>query len=81
LALLLADDLESTLELLPIPGEPAGQGAQPPAPAAFADYLLGMWAFSTEIVRAVEALVAPTLPPPGQVAAGTAPEPDGPLLR
>lgn len=83
LALLLADDLEDTLGLLPIPGEAAGE--QAPAddgqPASFADCMLGLWAFAREITCAVDALVAAS-PVAGDV---VAPSPDferaGPLLR
>jgi hypothetical protein len=76
-ALLLADDLAETLELMPIPGQPAGDRAAPPAPAAFADLVLGLWAFSRELVDAVEALAAPTLPPPGELRAGEPAQPEG----
>jgi len=68
LALLLADDLEASLELPPVPAEPSSaRHVREPAPVAFADFALGMWAFSTEIVRGVEALAAPRLPPAGLV--------------
>jgi hypothetical protein len=83
LALLLADDLEDTLALLPIPGESAG--AQAPADdgerASFADCVLGLWAFAREISRAVDALVG-SAPGLGDVIA-PAPEFEraGPLLR
>ena len=83
LALLLADDLEDTLALLPIPGEAAGD--QAPAddgqPPAFADCVLGLWAFAREITCAVDALVG-VAPAAGDL---VAPAPDferaGPLLR
>ena len=84
LALLLADDLEATLELMPIPGRMAGEtAATQPAPAAFVDCVLGLWAFSRETVRAVEALAAPLLPPLSSFTADSAPdqETDGSLLR
>ena len=82
-ALLLADDLDDTLALMPIPGEPAGQRAQPPTESAFPDLVLGLWAFSRELVAAVDALAAPTLPPPGELRHGAAPgaPPEGELLR
>ena len=83
-ALLLADDLETTLELLPIPSHMTGaQGSREIKPATFVDCLLGLWAFSRELVHAVEALAAPTLPPPGETmrAVGPGPEPRSPLLR
>ncbi|MBI2368667.1 MAG: hypothetical protein HYV08_00165 [Deltaproteobacteria bacterium] len=85
LALLLADDLEETLNLLPIPGEPAGARAAPEetVPATFVDCVLGLWAFSMELIRAVEALAAPTLLPQGAVMrdAERGREREGPLLR
>lgn len=83
-ALLLADDLETTLELLPIPSQMTGApGSQEMEPATFVDCLLGLWAFSGELVRAVEALAAPTLPPPGEVVRAERPgsEPESSLLR
>jgi hypothetical protein len=82
-ALVLADDLAETLALLPIPGEAAGERAQPLDEWTFADLVLGLWAFSRELVAAVEALAEPTLPPAGEVRVGAAPDerPDGELLR
>jgi hypothetical protein len=82
-ALVLADDLAETLELMPIPGEAAGERAEPAAPSEFVDLVLGLWAFSRELVVAVEALAAPTLPPVDELRAGEppAPAPDGDLLR
>lgn len=60
-ALLLADDLEDTLQLLPIPGQSVGvQNAPELETATFVDCLLGLWAFSGELVRCVEALATPT---------------------
>jgi hypothetical protein len=82
LALLLADDVHETLDLLPIPPEMAGaHGAEEPPPAEFADFLLGWWAFSVEAARAIELLAAPTLESPGAVHEGTPPEPESRLLR
>jgi hypothetical protein len=83
LALLLADDLEAALELPPLPTEATGMaGMQTPETVTFADFVLGMWAFSGEVVRAVEALAAPALPPAGVVASpGAAAGPEGSLLR
>ena len=84
LALLLADDLQPTLELLPIPAEPSEAGsAAEPAPATFVDFTLGLWAFSLEVVRAVESMAAPTMGsvPPVVAGAQPPPEPGGELLR
>ncbi len=82
-ALLLAPDVEQTLELLPIPSEVAGSGAGHAEPVRFVDYVIGLWAFSVEVVRAVELLAAPTLTPPGSIQAGRLPDagPEGSLLR
>lgn len=61
MALLLAPNLEETLALLPIPGEPAaGVDAGEEPASEFLDCIVGMWAFSREMVSAVEALAAPT---------------------
>jgi len=61
-ALLLSDDLEETLQFLPIPSQMAGPESAPEAaPVAFLDCVIGLWAFSAELVRSVEALAAPTL--------------------
>jgi hypothetical protein len=60
-ALLLADDLEDTLEFMPVPDEGfMMQKTMKPEEATFIDYLLGMWAFSSELMRSVEALAATT---------------------
>lgn len=84
LALLLADDLQPTLELLPIPAEPSeGPDAVEPAPSTFVDFTLGLWAFSLEVVRAVESMAAPTMGsvPPVVPGAQPPPEREGELLR
>jgi hypothetical protein len=82
-ALLLADDLRETLELMPIPAEPAGERADPPAESTFADLVLGLWAFSRELVAAVETLAEPTLSAAGSLESGPPPaaQPEGELLR
>jgi hypothetical protein len=81
-ALLLADDVVETLELLPIPPEMTGaRGAEDTPDPAFVDLVLGLWAFSRELVQVVEALAEPTLEPAGTWAGGPGPEPDTPLLR
>jgi hypothetical protein len=70
-SLLLADDLEELLGLLPVPAETAGaRGAVPTEEAELADALLGVWAFAVEAQRVIEALAAPTLPEEGLVRAG-----------
>ncbi len=84
LALLLVDDLEATMELPPLPAEQVGPGGGPVAERATAvDFIVGFWAVSKEVVAGVEALAAPTLPPPGQVQAAppSAPPLDSPMLR
>lgn len=83
LALLLANDLEETLDLLPLPGEVSRPEEPTAERAQFVDFLLGLWAFSIEVVRDVEELAAPTLAPSGAVARGSsqAPEPHRELLR
>ena len=84
LALLLADDLEATLELMPIPHQMAGaQGAEQIESATFVDCLLGLWAFSTELAHAVETLAAPTLAASDKVMPAVHPsaEPESALLR
>jgi hypothetical protein len=84
LALLLAADLEETLALLPIPGQPAGTAAEADdEPVTPIDCLVGMWFYSAEMARGIEALAAPTLPPADEIigAAGEGNDPRGSLLR
>ena len=84
LALLLSDDLEETLQFLPIPSQMAGAEAAPEAaPATFLDCVMGLWAFSTELVRSVDALAGPTLAQVEVVKAsdGSQTEPQNALLR
>jgi hypothetical protein len=76
-ALLLAGDLEPILEAMPIPTQTNTESAPEPAKVTFTDYVLGVWAFSRELVQAIETIAAPTLPPSGQVLAVTQP-PDFP---
>ena len=53
-ALLLAEDVDETIELLPIPPEMAGAaGTQDVPRAEFLDFAVGYWAFSVEVVRRV----------------------------
>lgn len=82
MALLLADDVHETLDLMPIPPEMTGvRGAEAVPPATFADFLLGWWAFSAESLRAIELLAAPTLDAKGGLRQGPAPESESRLLR
>jgi hypothetical protein len=83
LSILLADDLEDVLTLMPIPGQPSGsKGAGPLERVTFVDCVLGLWALGGELVRAVELLASPTLAAPGTVEKGEpAGDPAGPLLR
>jgi hypothetical protein len=83
LALLLAPNLEETLALLPIPGEPAAGTAEDEEPSSeFLDCVIGMWAFSREMTTAIEALAAPTRDGEDVVRpAPRDPPPDGSLLR
>ena len=81
-ALLLADDLEVALDLVPIPGELRGLREDDREPATFVDFMVGLWAFSRELVSTVDELAAPTLEAPGRfVQAAGVEEVDGELLR
>ncbi len=83
-ALLLASDLTDVLGVLPIPSttSPARTGDDE-TPYTFLDCALGLWAFSAELVRSVEALAEGTAIPANQFAEGASPAPDekGSLLR
>ena len=83
LALLLAPNLHETLALLPIPGEPAGaSAAAEEPPTEFLDCIVGMWAYSREMVAAVEALAEPTRTTGTIEEPPDRPEPPrGPILR
>jgi hypothetical protein len=83
MALLLAPNLEETLSLLPIPGEPAGTIGNAEEPSSeFLDCMVGMWAYSREMINAIEALAQPTLEQPSYVeATGRPAPPQGSLLR
>jgi hypothetical protein len=82
LALLLADDVDETLDLPSMPPEPVGAGGGPVDETATAEhYLLGMWAFAREVQASVEELASEHLPPPGRVVTAIADPPlDGPVL-
>jgi hypothetical protein len=59
MALLLAEDLNQVLDALPLPSSPVGLEAIGESPRVeFLDVLLGLWAFSRELTRAVETLAA-----------------------
>ena len=75
MALLLATDLEATITSVPSPGQAAGSGApDAEAEVTFIDCVVGLWAFSTELTRAIETLAAPQERPAGTV---DVPPPDG----
>lgn len=81
MALLLSDDLAPTLQFMPIPAHQNGVGAEP-APSNFADCVVGLWAFSRELVQMLESIAAPTMPPATLRESAPTPEPPtGPLLR
>jgi hypothetical protein len=59
-ALLLAEDLESVISMMPIPPEaPSGALPEPQETVTFMDFLLGYYTFSKELVAAVEAMAEP----------------------
>lgn len=83
-ALLLASDLTDVLAVLPIPAQTAPARVEDDKePYTFLDCTLGLWAFSAELVRSVEALAAATASAPGQFveAQSSPPAENGPLLR
>lgn len=86
-SLLLAEDVEQSLLLLPVPSQPAGTfGGEDPwseRNAEFLDCLVGMWAYGREVSALVEGLAAPTLPPPNAFhePPDSAPPTTGALLR
>lgn len=85
LALLMADDLAAALRdpfvAERVERDPGG-GDDAAEPVDDIDYLVGMWAFSREVVAAVEALAATAAQSPGTINRGTPRlPPDGPLLR
>ena len=83
LALLLSDDLKATLQFMPIPSHRTGLETAPPQErGSFVECVLGMWAFSRELLRAVNQIVGSGIdksplregvPPPET--------PEGPVLR
>jgi len=87
IALLSADDLEEILDR-PLPAaSPGGNAAEALERGdgdqvfrMFCDYLVGMWALSFEVHRAVELLVADSLTPTGTVRPGATTTGDGGLV-
>lgn len=82
LALLLDDDLEATLEDFPI--APPEYGSQQPASAeqvTSIDCLLGLWAYSREVVRSVESLAARGMPGQPEIVPPDEPPHGDELLR
>jgi len=71
-ALLLADDLEQVLGMMPIPTE-APTGALPPPQqnATFLDFVVGYWAFSKEAIASIEELAKLGDSPPEVVSSKT----------
>lgn len=82
-ALLLASDLADVLAVLPIPCTSSPGSFEEKEPYTFLDCVLGLWAFSSELVRSVEALAAVTASEQGEfVPSGeTSSNENGPLLR
>jgi hypothetical protein len=78
-ALLLAGDLEETVGLFPITARAAGENAVDDGrPATFLDCAVGLWAYARELATVVDAIVAPTLPPPSAVVVPDEPPPEAP---
>jgi hypothetical protein len=78
LALLLAEDLQETLALMPIPAEaPAGTIPPPQQTVAFLDFIVGYWAFSKEVVASIDVFV--TLGKSSHPEVRVGPEPVAPL--
>jgi hypothetical protein len=82
MSLLLAPNLEETLSLLPIPGEPAGAaGTIDGPPTEFLDCVVGMWAYSREMTNVIEALAEPTREEGAIEKSGRPSPPTGQILR
>jgi hypothetical protein len=86
LALLLAGDLEQAMETIASAVRPSPQKRmleKEADQATFEDFLLGLWAFSMEVVGAIEAMAGPTTPAEGTVISSSASHPhtNGPVLR
>jgi hypothetical protein len=84
LALLLAEDLEDVLGLVPIPAEAPTDAIPPPQQTAtFLDFVIGYWAFSKEAIASIDALAKLGRPSPNVVSSGreSAPPLKGSILR
>jgi len=83
LALLLSDDLKATLQFMPIPSHRTGLETAPPQErGSFIDCVLGMWAFSRELLRAVDQIVGAGIDTsPLRESAPPPQTPEGPVLR
>jgi len=56
-ALLLAEDLDAVISMMPIPPEaPSGELPEPQQTVTFMDFMVGYYAFSREVVAAVDAM-------------------------
>lgn len=65
IALLLATDVDESLQLMPLPspmtgGGPASGEAQDETTLTFLDYIVGLWAMARELTSAIDAVAAPT---------------------
>ena len=83
LALLMSDDLKATLRFMPIPPHKTGLSAvAAPERSNFVDCVMGLWAFSRELVRAVEQIVGARIDhSPIRETARKPETPEGPVLR
>lgn len=80
-ALLLATDVDESLELMPVPAAMTGNaGAADPVDVTFLDYVIGLWAFSHELGGLIESIAAPTAPA-DSVMSGPAGDAGGSWLR
>jgi hypothetical protein len=81
-ALLLADDLENVIDLLPIPpGVSTAPLSRPPETVTFMDFIIGYWTFSKEMVAALEFLAQLGSSPHVEAAATANPTLSGSILR
>jgi hypothetical protein len=81
-ALLVAEDLENVIGMLPIPAEaPTGEPSKPQEKVTFMDFILGYWAFSKETAAAIEALAQLGSPTQVEVYPIAKPALSGSILR